>query len=183
MWTHTHTHTHTFTSVCCGIRIQTVKLLWQEADISRLPWVCLPKVLLHGVWSSCPWLWTCRRRTQVNHQVFEALALRLCRLISVAVRIKRCAAWDCGFELMLCESVWRCVWLPWWGVCVCETMCAPLCGASQIENNIFFQLNVNLIWVISQHLYSPLWTNDSYELILFNESNLAAQFMNKCFNW
>lgn len=145
--TRLHTHIHTFTSLCCGIRIQTVKLLWQEADVSWLPCICLPRVfsvcekntqfvladircpcteyciylryeviggiLLHGVWSSCSWLWTCRRRTQVNPQVLAALALRLCCLISVAVRIKRCAVWDCGIELMLCESVWRCVWQLW----------------------------------------------------------------------
>lgn len=145
---HTRTHIHIFTSLCCGIRIQTVKLLWQEADVSWLR-VCLSSwgvfgllrfvgkilslswqiesvheqsivftsdmkwsggILLDGVWSSCSWLWTCRWRTQVNPQVLAALAFRLCCLISVAVRIKRCAVWDCGIELMLCESVWRCVW-------------------------------------------------------------------------
>lgn len=151
--TRSHTHIHTFTSLCCGIRIQTVKLLWQEADVSWLPCVCLP-----GVFSvckkntqfvladiSCPcteyciyfryeviggdivawgleFLFMIMNLQKVNPQVLAALALCLCCLISVAVRIKRCAAWDCGIELMLCESVWRCVWQLWWGVC--DDVCA-----------------------------------------------------------
>lgn len=143
-----HTHIHTFTSLCCGIRIQTVKLLWQEADVSWLP-VCLSSRgvtqfiledikcpcteyciylsyevigvdIVAWVWSSCSWLWTCRRHTQGNPQVLAALALRLCCLISVAVRIKRWAVWDwvdvvwvsvemCVADLVGC--VWRCVCL------------------------------------------------------------------------
>lgn len=133
-------------------------------------------ILLHGVWSSCSWLWTCRWRTQVNPQVLAALALRLCCLISVAVGIKRCALWDWVDAVwvsveMSVAVLFLCVGATVWCVCVnvCDAVWLFVWFFVWLGKMIFpvnYDLNLNDITINS---WSWSGTNDSYELACWND--------------